>query len=433
KTALGGLLTNIGTWIASQADPGNKDGIAGKLLDMGTKGGQAIVDGILAAIKSGWHNLTDWLSKNPLSVLSNLVGGNKAPGGGPAATTAGAPTAGAPAGGIAAAGPAIIAMAEATAGVYGWCEQFVGDVMARMGLKYARASSAEAHAHMQPLSPGLGPEGAIVFYPWQNEGHVAFSMGDGKHIFGTMDNAQGTGEGDGYWTTPYGWTVNPMAAGGLVKAGQPILAMIGEGSTDEAVLPLDPANPIPVALATSSSGVDALSTAFGRALTSIPANGSSIFSGKLWDGLAADLQRFDGILSAIQPASGGGGGGGGGGAAAAPAAAAAFSGPGMSPADVKKQQDLVAYYADSQNQGANALAAAPLAAGGVVDRPTLALLGEGGQREIVSPETTMRRIIREEMAGLGQGLQVHLHGNMSVQQAPGATDQLLDALLARLA
>lgn len=41
------------------------------------------------------------------------------------------------------------------------------------------------------------------------------------------------------------------------------------------------------------------------------------------------------------------------------------------------------------------------AAGGVVDRPTLAMVGEGGEREVIAPESMMRRIIREEGGGGG--------------------------------
>lgn len=51
-------------------------------------------------------------------------------------------------------------------------------------------------------------------------------------------------------------------------------------------------------------------------------------------------------------------------------------------------------------QGQISGAGAPGAAtGDVVDRPTLRLVGEGGQRELISPEPLMRKIVREETGG----------------------------------
>ncbi len=44
-----------------------------------------------------------------------------------------------------------------------------------------------------------------------------------------------------------------------------------------------------------------------------------------------------------------------------------------------------------------------LASGGVVSRPTLALIGEGRGREIVAPESLMRKLLREEGGGSGGG------------------------------
>jgi len=50
-----------------------------------------------------------------------------------------------------------------------------------------------------------------------------------------------------------------------------------------------------------------------------------------------------------------------------------------------------------------------LASGGVLDKPTLFLGGEGGEREIVSPESMMRAIVREEGAGSGLTIEQHNH------------------------
>lgn len=49
-----------------------------------------------------------------------------------------------------------------------------------------------------------------------------------------------------------------------------------------------------------------------------------------------------------------------------------------------------------------ALGAIPfLAKGGVIDQPTLAMVGEGNDREIVSPDRLLRQIVREESGGVG--------------------------------
>src|SRR5215467_12192815 len=108
-------------------------------------------------------------------------------------------------------GDDIMSIAFRTPGQYMWCEKFVGDVMARAGRQYYRAESAEQHAHMQPLASGLGPRGAVVFFPWEQWGHVAFSGGDGRY-FGTVPSGTGWSSG----MRPYGWTANPRAGGGLI-------------------------------------------------------------------------------------------------------------------------------------------------------------------------------------------------------------------------
>ena len=40
-----------------------------------------------------------------------------------------------------------------------------------------------------------------------------------------------------------------------------------------------------------------------------------------------------------------------------------------------------------------------LANGGIIDAPTLAMIGEGGEREIVTPDRLLRQIVREESGG----------------------------------
>jgi hypothetical protein len=106
----------------------------------------------------------------------------------------------------------VINMALQTPGEYMMCEKFVGDVMQRLGRRYYRAGSAEEHSNMQPLNPGLGPKGAVVFFPWQDLGHVAFSGGDGRY-FGTVPSGTGWSSG----MSPKGWTTNPAANGGVIR------------------------------------------------------------------------------------------------------------------------------------------------------------------------------------------------------------------------
>jgi phage-related protein len=133
-------------------------------------------------------------------------------------------------GGFTGGGP-ILEMAKQVRGTFGLCEKFVGDVMQRLGMRYARAGSAEEHAHMQHLNPGYGPAGAIQFFPDSTGfGHVGFSLGDGSRIYSTVNTPYGTGiMHDG--ATPYGWTVNPAAKGAYVN--KPTLLLSGEGGDPE--------------------------------------------------------------------------------------------------------------------------------------------------------------------------------------------------------
>lgn len=136
-------------------------------------------------------------------------------------------------------GDAILAMAQQTPGTYLWCEKFVGDVMSRLGLRYSREPTAAIHAGKQPLNPGFGPRGAIVYFPWTsggvNYGHVAFSGGDNGSIYGTMNNSTGTGWMRVAGWQPYGWTATPFADGGIVT--KPVNGLVGEAGS-EAIIPL---------------------------------------------------------------------------------------------------------------------------------------------------------------------------------------------------
>jgi phage-related protein len=138
------------------------------------------------------------------------------------------------------AGNTILDMAYKTAGQFMLCEKYVGDVMQRLGLRYYRAATALAHMGMQPVAPGTGPAGAVVFYGAQTDpaGHVAFSEGNGN-IWGTVSGGSGTGRRSAAsFGTPY-YTLNP-AANGLVAYG-PMAVLAGEtsGSRPEIVSPVD--------------------------------------------------------------------------------------------------------------------------------------------------------------------------------------------------
>lgn len=109
-------------------------------------------------------------------------------------------------------GNRILDMAHQTAGAYNWCEKFVGDVMQRLGYRYARARDALQHSYMQPLSPGYGPDGSIVFWQFGPAGHVAFSQSGG--FYGTVPGGTGWMHA-GTYGPPAGHTQNP-ARGGAV-------------------------------------------------------------------------------------------------------------------------------------------------------------------------------------------------------------------------
>lgn len=179
----------------------------------------------------------------------------------------------------------LLRLASTIPGVYGWCEKFVGDVMDAAGLHYSRFPSAEAHAHAQGLNPGFGPAGAVVFFPWNTDGHVAFSGGDGGSYFGTVPEGTGWRYNPGW--TPYGWTVNP-AANGLYVSGGPALALLNEAPNAQGEI----AAPVPMLRATVSSVVD---DAFSRYLTT--SNGAYATPNDL---LSAALEAWTNVGQAAQ-------------------------------------------------------------------------------------------------------------------------------------
>jgi hypothetical protein len=72
----------------------------------------------------------------------------------------------------------------------------------------------------------------------------------------------------------------------------------------------------------------------------------------------------------------------------------------------------------------NVAGAAHLASGGIVDRPTFALLGEGGEREYVIPESKMAGVAR------GAGGVFHAHLYLDGEQIADAVSRRLDQSLA---
>jgi phage-related protein len=207
KNAIGDAYASVSAiaskgaeWILGQAFHVDSLTMPGAFSGVGSGLASTAKDGLLELIKGALSGITD--IGGTLGGSANFPGGN-----------------------------AILDMARQTQGLFMLCEKFVGDVMQRLGLRYARAGSAEEHAHMQPLNPGYGPAGAIQFFPDSSGyGHVGFSLGDGSHIYSTISGGNQTGVmHDG--ATPYGWTVNPAANGAYVN--KPTLLLSGEGGDRE--------------------------------------------------------------------------------------------------------------------------------------------------------------------------------------------------------
>lgn len=135
-------------------------------------------------------------------------------------------------------GTHIMEVAQRTAGgILGYCEKWVGDVMARAGVRYYRASDAFAHSQMQATTPGTGPLGAPIFTGFGTPGDVSISMGNGMG-FGT-EGGRGTSIGAGPFK-PYAgarFTLNPAANGMVVDRPTAILAGETVGAQREIVTP----------------------------------------------------------------------------------------------------------------------------------------------------------------------------------------------------
>lgn len=94
----------------------------------------------------------------------------------------------------------------------GWCEMFVGNVLAEAGIPHVRYESALADAASGPLYRGRAPAGSLVFFDQRANayGHVGIAVGDG-----TMLSALGGGivrtEYE-RWSSYLGWRPKGAAA-----------------------------------------------------------------------------------------------------------------------------------------------------------------------------------------------------------------------------
>ncbi len=87
----------------------------------------------------------------------------------------------------------------------GWCEMFVGNVLAEVSIPRVRYESAILDAISGPLYRGQAPAGSLVFFDQRANvyGHVGIAIGDG-----TMLSALGGGivrTGYEQWSSYLGW------------------------------------------------------------------------------------------------------------------------------------------------------------------------------------------------------------------------------------
>jgi NlpC/P60 family protein len=87
----------------------------------------------------------------------------------------------------------------------GWCEMFVGNVLAEAGLPQPRYASALADALSGPLYRGAAPAGSLVFFDQRSSpyGHVGISLGDGTMLSALGGGVVRTTYGD--WVSYLGW------------------------------------------------------------------------------------------------------------------------------------------------------------------------------------------------------------------------------------
>lgn len=87
----------------------------------------------------------------------------------------------------------------------GWCEMFVGNVLAEASIPHARFESAILDAIGAPLYRGKAPAGSLVFFDQRASpyGHVGISLGDGTMLSALGGGVVRTTYAD--WASYLGW------------------------------------------------------------------------------------------------------------------------------------------------------------------------------------------------------------------------------------
>ncbi|HLI51649.1 MAG TPA: hypothetical protein VKU87_07615, partial [Thermomicrobiaceae bacterium] len=215
--AVRGVISKGFDWLAGQAFSGlsiGTDGL-GALSDIGSAVFSKLIDGAKSLARKWFDGVKAAIDSADADAAAKAAA---------QAAASGAPAGSAAGGNPAYDGASVYSHAQTVAGIYMYCEKFVGDVLNSMaGHHYFRAASAADHANMQPLNPGWGPLGAVQFWDWDTYGHVAFSAGNGGGYWGTVNSASGTGYTYAPGWTPRGWTENPAANGGIVQ--EPVIGV----------------------------------------------------------------------------------------------------------------------------------------------------------------------------------------------------------------
>ncbi len=117
----------------------------------------------------------------------------------------------------------------------GWCEMFVGNVLAEAGIPHARFESALVDAITGPLYRGQAPAGALVFFDQRASpyGHVGVGLGDGTMLSALGGGVVRTTYAD--WASYLGW--RPYGTTAPNDAPIDVQALIGNAA---ASIPDDP-------------------------------------------------------------------------------------------------------------------------------------------------------------------------------------------------
>jgi hypothetical protein len=100
----------------------------------------------------------------------------------------------------------------------GWCEMFVGDVLAALGIDHPRFPTALADAISAPLYRGRAPAGSLVFFDARISpyGHVGIALGDGTMLSALGGGIVRTDYED--WPSYVGWRPGGTAAADPIAA-----------------------------------------------------------------------------------------------------------------------------------------------------------------------------------------------------------------------